>query len=216
MPRTTKDPEERKNEILSAAEELFAEKGYENTAVSDIVKKVGVAQGLFYYYYKSKEEILNSLADMYTKRVVKSLEDIVDSDNSSIDKIHLCVEKFIDIIGLKNRRVAKLANYLHKEENTATHHKYALKMIDKVTPVLAKVVEQGVEEKVFSTDYPEEVTAFLLKWMAVSHTSIKFPIADPKGYERKIEAVEDIVEKVLGAKKGTMQFKKYLSWMCSE
>lgn len=213
MARTSKDPEERKNEILGAAEELFAEKGYENTAVSDIVKKVGVAQGLFYYYYKSKKEILNSLADMYTKRIVKSIEDIVDSDNSSIDKIHLCIERFIDVLGLRQKRITKLVNYFHKEENTAMHHKYALKMLDKITPILAKVIKQGVDEKIFNTDYPEEVTGFLLQWLAVSHTSIKFPIADIEVYERKVGAVEDIVERVLGAKKGTMQFKKYVSWI---
>ena len=216
MARTTKDPEERKKEILSAAEELFAEKGYENTAVSEIVKKVGVAQGLFYYYYKSKEEILNALADMYTKKIVKTIEDIVDSDNTAKDKIHLCIERFIDVLGLRKKRIAKLSNYFHKEENTAMHHKYALKMIDKISPVLAKVVKQGVEEKVFNTDYPEEVTGFLLQWLAISHTSIKFPVADTKSFERKAEAVEDIVERVLGAEKGTMQFKKYVSWICNE
>ncbi len=49
MVRISKDPEERKNEIVDAAEELFVTKGYEKTSISDIVKKVGVAQGLFYY-----------------------------------------------------------------------------------------------------------------------------------------------------------------------
>jgi AcrR family transcriptional regulator len=51
--RVTKDPEIRRKELMDAAEKLFLEHGYEETAVSDIVKKTGVAQGTFYYYFKN-------------------------------------------------------------------------------------------------------------------------------------------------------------------
>ncbi len=213
MVRTTKDPEERKKEILSAAEELFAEKGFEHTSVSEIVKKVGVAQGLFYYYYKSKEEILNAIADMYTRKIIKAFEEIVESDNTSIEKIHLCVERFIDVLGLRKKKIAKLANYLHKEENSEIHHKYAVRMINQVVPVLAKIIQQGVDEGVLDTDYPEEVTGILLNWMAISHTAIKLPIEDVTAFEKKLEAVEDVVERILGAPKGSIQFKKYIQWL---
>ena len=61
--RVTKDPEERKQELIDAAERLFMERGYEATAVSDIVQEVGVAQGTFYYYFPSKEEILEAIIE---------------------------------------------------------------------------------------------------------------------------------------------------------
>ena len=48
---------ERRDQLLQAALSLFAIKGYHVTKVSDIVKEVGVAQGTFYWYFKSKEEI---------------------------------------------------------------------------------------------------------------------------------------------------------------
>ena len=47
--RITKNPEERRKELIDIAERLFIKKGYEQTAVSDIVKKAKVAQGTFYY-----------------------------------------------------------------------------------------------------------------------------------------------------------------------
>ena len=47
MVRITKDPQVRMTEILDAAEELFYVRGYHETAVSDIVKSIGVAQGTF-------------------------------------------------------------------------------------------------------------------------------------------------------------------------
>jgi len=50
MPRKTKPPEERKVELIDAAERLFSAKGYDETAVSDIVRDLNIAQGTFWYY----------------------------------------------------------------------------------------------------------------------------------------------------------------------
>ncbi|HEX3026867.1 MAG TPA: TetR/AcrR family transcriptional regulator [Clostridia bacterium] len=56
--RITKKPEERKQEIVEAALELFLQKGYDNVTVKDITTKVNVAAGLFHYYFHSKEDVL--------------------------------------------------------------------------------------------------------------------------------------------------------------
>ena len=48
--RITKEPEERKQEILDTALKLFGERGYERTSITDIAKANGVAQGLCYRY----------------------------------------------------------------------------------------------------------------------------------------------------------------------
>ncbi|MFC4600806.1 TetR family transcriptional regulator [Cohnella hongkongensis] len=49
--------------ILKAAMEVITEKGYDNTVVSDIVKKAGVAQGTFYLYFPSKKALIPAIAD---------------------------------------------------------------------------------------------------------------------------------------------------------
>ena len=55
--RITKNPKVRKQEILDTALKLFGEKGYENTSIADIAKAIGVAQGLCYRYFPSKEAL---------------------------------------------------------------------------------------------------------------------------------------------------------------
>ncbi|HAK72354.1 MAG TPA: TetR/AcrR family transcriptional regulator, partial [Sporomusaceae bacterium] len=61
MARTPQDPQIRITEILDTAEQLFSDKGYRGTTISDIAKTMGTAQGMLYYYFKSKEEILEAL-----------------------------------------------------------------------------------------------------------------------------------------------------------
>jgi len=86
MSRTPQDPSVRMNEILDVADYLFFTKGYDATTINDIAKKMGVAQGMLYYYFKSKEEILEKLLDRHADSLMTEIKNIIDlnSTRSSI------------------------------------------------------------------------------------------------------------------------------------
>jgi len=56
---------QRKKDIIEAALSLFSEKGYENTRVDEIAEQANVNKALIYYYFESKESILNYLLDEF-------------------------------------------------------------------------------------------------------------------------------------------------------
>ena len=60
--RLTAQGLERKQQLLDRAGELFAERGYAETRVIDIVRAAGVAKGLFYWYFENKEALFKELA----------------------------------------------------------------------------------------------------------------------------------------------------------
>lgn len=60
-----KDSEERKDEFIDVAEKLFKENGIVDTTVNSIVKEMDVAKGLFYYYFNSKDDIINAISEKY-------------------------------------------------------------------------------------------------------------------------------------------------------
>ena len=64
-PRTKKQLEQlkdkRRQQIMDAALELFAKEGYHATSISDIASKAGIAKGLLYNYFSSKEELLEKI-----------------------------------------------------------------------------------------------------------------------------------------------------------
>lgn len=62
-----------KRELLGAALEVFVEKGYPGTAISDIVRTAGVTQGTFYLYFKNKQDIFAALLKEYRKLVITGL-----------------------------------------------------------------------------------------------------------------------------------------------
>ena len=91
MPRISKEPSVRINEFLDAAESLFYSRGYEETAVSDIVNKVEVAQGTFYNYFSSKEAVLETIVSRHISKIYREIEDIANSDRIAPNKLELLV-----------------------------------------------------------------------------------------------------------------------------
>ena len=71
MARIVKEADERRNEILDAAETLITEKGYSKTTIIDILNQVGIAKGTFYYYFKSKEEVMDAIIERFIEQDVQ-------------------------------------------------------------------------------------------------------------------------------------------------
>lgn len=85
--RVSKDPEVRRQEIIRAARDLFLDQGYENTSVDDIVRRVNVAKGLFYYYFPKKEAILAAIADEFVDEVNAAFTAILQEETQDINGI---------------------------------------------------------------------------------------------------------------------------------
>lgn len=82
---------ETKNQLVRHGSRLFTEQGYHPTSVDQIVDSVGVGKGVFYWYFRSKEEFFASLVDEAWKDL-RSLQDVVVGDES--DAIR-CIELYI-------------------------------------------------------------------------------------------------------------------------
>ncbi|MDO4473244.1 MAG: TetR/AcrR family transcriptional regulator [Eubacteriales bacterium] len=72
--------------IIDSAWELFYEKGYDETTIMDIVQKSGVAKGSFYYHFKGKDTLLNTLASLLD-RYYEELAEELPGDMNSFDKL---------------------------------------------------------------------------------------------------------------------------------
>lgn len=85
--RITKEPEVRKQEILDTALRLFGEKGYEKTSITDIAKAIGVAQGLCYRYFPSKEALFDSAIEQYADILVEPMRDFQPDEDQTLRQI---------------------------------------------------------------------------------------------------------------------------------
>jgi AcrR family transcriptional regulator len=197
--RITKSPEERRNELIDIAEQFFIKKGYEKTAVSDIVKKAKVAQGTFYYYFKTKEEILDSIIDRYIKLTVEGYEKIANEKGPD------AVEKLVNIFQFSysfRKNKTSLMQYLHEDKNAHLHLKFERKMPVKTAKALSKIIRQGVEEKYFDTKFSEEAAKAFIGVSAMVMQGLYDMKSGSEEYNRKLNATIDFLERILGAESG--------------
>ncbi len=76
--RLTSQGLERKEQLLACAAELFAERGYAETRVADIVRAAGVAKGLFYWYFENKEAVFRELVEVNRLRLRRAQGTAID------------------------------------------------------------------------------------------------------------------------------------------
>ena len=156
--RTIKDYDERRNEILEAAERLFNIKGYEKCTVNDILKEVNIAKGTFYYYFKSKEEVMDAIVTRYKNVAVFRAEEVLRMNMSPQEKL---MHAFM-AMQIKDKVDTDMLDELHKTENALLHQKTLNQMISAISPVLVKIIEEGIEKKVWSCRYPLEYMQIFL------------------------------------------------------
>lgn len=149
--RIIKDYDERRNEILDVSERLFHIKGYEKCTVNDVLKEVNIAKGTFYYYFKSKEEVLDGVVLRYTDIVIRRANEILAKVDFSPEEKLLGAFMAMQI----NEKAGKdMLDELHKSENALLHQKTLNQMVTAMVPVLVRIIEEGIEKKVWSCRYP--------------------------------------------------------------
>ncbi len=157
--RTVKKPEIRKNEILDAAEALFARKGYVGTTINDILSMLGIAKGTFYHYFASKEELMEAMVTRDIDSGIKAVEAVAgDESLSAMDKLRL----IIAAPDPETVRKDAMSEELHQANNAELHLHSLVESIRRLTPYITRIVEQGVGEGVFSTPCPKETVELLL------------------------------------------------------
>ncbi|MHC1758467.1 MAG: TetR/AcrR family transcriptional regulator [Negativicutes bacterium] len=159
MARITKDPQVRMTEILDATEELFYARGYHETAISDIVKSIGVAQGTFYYYFKSKEEILEALINRQMSRFLSEAEKIVSAEEiNPLQKLELFVQTTFHTIRYKD---GLLFEFLFDDQHLHLLGKLSRQGEELLMPLLLKIIEEGEQKKVFTVMNSRVALAFV-------------------------------------------------------
>ena len=153
-----KTKEERRNEIIETAGKLFEEKGYEQTQVQDIVNEIGVAKGLFYYYFKSKDEVMEELADRYADAIIDAVNKLIDKDISTFDKINRIFQIFIDSAEKKSGIFMGIL-YV---KNGITHERIFFNVGKKMVPLVTELILSGNDNGECNCSDPKFITEFLV------------------------------------------------------
>ena len=201
--RIVKEYEERRKEILETAERLFITKGYTKTTVNDILKEIGIAKGTFYHYFKSKEEVMDEIIMRIIKEDVAKAKVIVSNPNIPV------LEKLFRVLIEQSPKSGdvkdKMIEQFHQPNNAEMHQKSLVQSIIHLSPVLTEILEQGIEEGIFSTSYPQETIELLLSSAQVIFDEGLFQWKTEE-MMRRVKAYIKMMEVSVGAKEGSFNY----------
>jgi TetR/AcrR family fatty acid metabolism transcriptional regulator len=151
--------EERRRQILDAAVRVFAKKGYHASRVSDIAGEAGVAYGLVYHYFESKDAVLEAVFREMWEMMVAALEAVERLDESPREQLRKCCaivlrtwRDYPDVVRVLVREVARSGEQLQRE----------VEEIAQAFEVLERVVARGREQGVFRGDVSPRLGAWIV------------------------------------------------------
>lgn len=199
--RKEREKQQRREEIINAAEEVFFSKGFDNSTMDDIAEKAELSKGTLYIYFKSKEDLHMAVAHKAVAMLSAEAAGIEFGEGNALEKLVLLgrstiefSRKFPDqmksIIFLEGFEMQQLSFSPSEFQN----------VIYSESPVgmVVRIVEQGVKEQLIRSDIPPLVIAHTL-WMQmisvmrfVTNRSIMFQMLElsPSSiYESHFEVV---------------------------
>lgn len=141
-----KDSEERKSEFVDVAEKLFKENGIVDTTVNSIVKELDVAKGLFYYYFKSKDDVIDAISEKYNEIFSEMMNQSLDKQPTYEEKLNQFIENCI-------HSFEELRENLHGKTSDVDLTVLKVKSLDeakeKATESLKNLFEEGKDKNEF-------------------------------------------------------------------
>lgn len=167
-----------------------------------IIREIGVAKGTFYYYFKSKPDILVAIVDKTLSQIVEMAKNVADEPSlSAMQKMEVLLEN--SHIGDDDS--LEVAEMLHLPENRELHELTNIQMVLQLSPILARIVEQGNGEGVFDVERPFETIQFLFTGAQFLTDGDMFGFNEAELRARRL-VMQTIIEKALGAAPGSFAF----------
>lgn len=158
-----KKGDERKQVIVSAAEKLFYEKGFENTSVQDVLNETGISKGGFYHHFESKLKLLEEICDQRTERSFQyACQAVEQCEGDAVRKMNLIfdigsffTEKDLEYVGL-------VMHVIYRDGCVQLRDMMRQLRIRYYNPLLTQIIHQGMREKCFYTPHPDGVGRLIL------------------------------------------------------
>ncbi len=215
MARIVKEKEHtvKRNEILDVAQRLVYTKGYAQMSIQDILDDLQISKGAFYHYYDSKQALLAALSDRLIEQAEEIITPIVNDPHlSALEKF----QRYFDTVArwktAQKDFLLALLRVWYTDDNAVVRQKVTSIGLKRITPLLTKIIRQGIQEGVLTTTYPDRVCEVIFSMMLGMSDTLAEIILDQAANENALSRLESTIgvyttalEQVLGAPIGSLR-----------
>jgi AcrR family transcriptional regulator len=200
--------------LLTAAWDLFRERGYEATSVDAIVRRAGLSKGTFFHYFASKLELLEAVSAQVVETAFAQAAPTIARAGGAAARLN----RLLGV--MRDWRLAHIGvlmdvwRALALEENALLRLKLAALANARVLPLLVEIVRQGNAEKVFSVADVKGTAGFVLAVLdaaGAANLRLAAEVGAPgrvdlaESMRRRSTSVLGAIERLLAARPGTLR-----------
>ncbi len=187
----TKPADERRADLLKAGEALFVAKGVAATTLEDITTTAGVSKGLFYLYFRSKDDLVFALQEQFVSEFAERVRVVTESRPDWPGKLDVCIQACFDRFQAQDQLHEVL--FRHAGHSTVAAEQPAHnRLVDAIRSLLC----DGVDAGAFRIE-DIEATALLI-FSAMHAFDPTFRDDDRVGDDRLVRATQQLVRRAVG------------------
>ena len=204
----------RRDAFVDVALRLITVKGYEQMSVQDVLEEVGASKGAFYHYFDSKRALLLAVIERMTDAALEQVAPMLhDPDLSAVEKLD---GFFQGIAAWKGERrdfvLGTLLQTWVSDDNAIVREKARRSARDRIVPIVAAIVRQGVEEGLFTVSSPDD-TAMVVVSVILGFQEIATDLFFARqagaitfaAVERGLAAELEALDRILGVPAGSFR-----------
>ena len=147
----------KRERILRAAVDVFAEHGYFNAKVSQIAKSAGVADGTIYLYFDGKEDLLITIFREHVRNYLRSLEQLLANVNRAEERLRIAVRHHLEALG-RDRTLAVVMQ-VELRHSLKFMSLFSQQEVADYLNVIRRIVEYGQAEGSFRRNVHPQLVA---------------------------------------------------------
>jgi len=193
------------NKILDALQELLKSKDIQTISVSEIAKKAGIGKGSIYYYFPSKDVILETLIKRNYEQPIETAKKLAKQTNvSPFTRMAMifqaCKSSSSELRGQNTTETSTSV-----QEKSLLHHKYLNYLISELKPELTEIIKQGIDAGEIHFDHPAALSEIVLIVLAVKLDNTIVPSTQEE-IEETIIGLVSLLEKGTENPAGSLNF----------
>lgn len=146
----------RRDAFVEVAQRLIATKGYEQLSIQDVLDELGASKGAFYHYFDSKQALLAAVVERTVEVATATIEPIVaDPLLPAREKLEGVFSGIAQWKGERSVLMLELARVWFSDDNIIVRERMRRAVAERLTPLLATIVRQGMAEGDFATSSAE-------------------------------------------------------------
>jgi len=157
-------PPNLRERIIEKSIRLFLKKGFNGTSIQDIMDEVGVSKGAFYWHFKSKDGLLETIIERFEKDFFESLFSHMNIKKDDFLKRFKSYHKYISEYALKNSELCVLATTLAAEltgSGTKAEKKLAT-LFERYINFIESILREGKQDNLFDDDFDITLNAHII------------------------------------------------------